>query len=1159
MKLKILRTILVNLVLLGLILSQFPFDQRINQISASEEEIIEPELPREPSIPGRIEGRGKYFEINDSEFLNVLLKSSEEIKIVLVSIPKIISLSIESTSDEINSTILTIEDLEPNKIYFKYQNGFENETIFVSDENGNYTFLQEISQPTYLWIVDKKGSILIPSQCELPYGVWDEKSLTCTLNQDLIDGIVIQANSITLDCNNHIVDGENSYIGIPLGNRRNVTIKNCIIKNFTYGIYLSYSYGNIIENNKIFSEYGVVILDYSSSNTFKENAISSGKRGIWIGWGPADGNEVINNIVSDNWEDGFLLVGSSNNVIRQNKILDNAVSLQYARNNLIESNLINNLINERGLTIVGLSLVSRSSFNIIVNNTISDWISGIELNCSGENKIYHNNFINNTYQAWDTEAYGPEYICGFKSVFYNEYPDGGNYWSDYIGKDEKSGPDQDQPGNDGIGDTPYKFTGGQDNYPFVKESNWEAPPEPEKWAFAILTDLHIGFDIPDYDGDSYNNTSPGQDYYLSRRLEAVINRINELKDDYKIKFVAVLGDISDTAESSELLKARNILNKLNDPNGDGNLTDGIPYIPLIGNHDVWPYTQKEGIDPDRRKNYDCASVNENDIADPEKGDKLGDEYFEEIFWDSSNKNLEKIKELFDFWIKEDTPVILPELPGWEVYLQNYAFSYKRINFVGIDNLWRGEKGRVCKWWSAFGHVYSVTSKWIDNYLADILLSHAPSYLPSLFKEYSYSFAGHVHFNGTTVGSIVTEAVKEEYTNVIRIVQIKDVERPTKDIDYSKIEGIPKEIAPDDIKRPIPYIISTPSDPAPNEEITFIAKDEAREEDIKSCKWDFGDGIIDESGKCEITHSYSTFILWRYTIKVTITYIDDTQRITEKSVWVKPKFKLKVPQFIIPNLLFDETINVAEIPQNTPGSVLITKMASEQKPIGIINVHFEQATEDINLFTLVADTDLITRKSILYMFSWPEVIEEEKILFIPSSGIGTVYICPKATSLDEVKPTCQDKVVINVGETKNGMTVDTTTYNDREYYLIFGIIDTGGGEVIPATIDFDPDVLNLKSKGEFVTVYVELPQGFDINQIDISSIILNGLVPALVKPMEISDYDNDGISDLMVKFERNKVQAILSPGEAVTLSLTGKVFYNGSYTDFEGSDVIGVTK
>lgn len=108
-----------------------------------------------------------------------------------------------------------------------------------------------------------------------------------------------------------------------------------------------------------------------------------------------------------------------------------------------------------------------------------------------------------------------------------------------------------------------------------------------------------------------------------------------------------------------------------------------------------------------------------------------------------------------------------------------------------------------------------------------------------------------------------------------------------------------------------------------------------------------------------------------------------------------------------------------------------------------------------------------------------------------------------------------------------------------------------------TIDCDPDTLNLKGKGKFVTAYIKLPEGYEISEIDISSIIINNLILALTKPTETGDYDNDGIPDLMVKFDKAEVQAILEPGEGVTLILTGKVFYNESYIDFKGSNTIRV--
>ena len=55
------------------------------------------------------------------------------------------------------------------------------------------------------------------------------------------------------------------------------------------------------------------------------------------------------------------------------------------------------------------------------------------------------------------------------------YPIGGNYWDDYVGEDLFQGPDQDIPGSDGIGDTPYTIAGGsnQDYYPLIDP--WSPP------------------------------------------------------------------------------------------------------------------------------------------------------------------------------------------------------------------------------------------------------------------------------------------------------------------------------------------------------------------------------------------------------------------------------------------------------------------------------------------------------------------------------------------------------------------------------------------------------------------------------------------------------------------------------------------------------------
>ena len=115
----------------------------------------------------------------------------------------------------------------------------------------------------------------------------------------------------------------------------------------------------------------------------------------------------------------------------------------------------------------------------------------------------------------------------------------------------------------------------------------------------------------------------------------------------------------------------------------------------------------------------------------------------------------------------------------------------------------------------------------------------------------------------------------------------------------------------------------------------------------------------------------------------------------------------------------------------------------------------------------------------------------------------------------------------------------------------------------ATVDIDPDTLNLKSKGKWITCYVELPKGYDVSDIDRATILLNGTIPVasfwVDKPLEsvIGDYDNDNISDLMVKFSRKalieclKTQGIT--GVEVTLKITGEA--NG--ISFEATDTIKV--
>ena len=120
-----------------------------------------------------------------------------------------------------------------------------------------------------------------------------------------------------------------------------------------------------------------------------------------------------------------------------------------------------------------------------------------------------------------------------------------------------------------------------------------------------------------------------------------------------------------------------------------------------------------------------------------------------------------------------------------------------------------------------------------------------------------------------------------------------------------------------------------------------------------------------------------------------------------------------------------------------------------------------------------------------------------------------------------------------------------------------------GVTIPALIDIDPNTLNLRSEGKWITAYIELPEGYEVSDIDVSTILLNSTIPAEMHTNDVGDEDVDGVQDLMVKFDRTEVLSyILSNTDleegfmTVTLTITG---YLDDGTLVEGSDTIKTVK
>ncbi|MBA7593793.1 hypothetical protein ES703_00726 [subsurface metagenome] len=233
---------------------------------------------------------------------------------------------------------------------------------------------------------------------------------------------------------------DNNHFGILLMNSSNNNIESCILENNGYGVRLSYS-----DNNSII---GCSICD---------SQIGEGIR-----FDNSNNNKMIDSAVSHSDNVNVHLYCSNNNIIGGGTISNTyvGVSLELSSNNDIINCVVQNHDDS------GVVLFDHSNSNSIANCTILSNGDGIFSSWySDNNRIYHNNFKNNTNQAYD-----------YCSNYWDDgYPSGGNYWSDYTGADNYQGENQDIPGSDEIGDTPYNIPGdnNQDRYPLMRP--WGEP------------------------------------------------------------------------------------------------------------------------------------------------------------------------------------------------------------------------------------------------------------------------------------------------------------------------------------------------------------------------------------------------------------------------------------------------------------------------------------------------------------------------------------------------------------------------------------------------------------------------------------------------------------------------------------------------------------
>jgi parallel beta-helix repeat protein len=224
-------------------------------------------------------------------------------------------------------------------------------------------------------------------------GKWNATTKTCKLTQDIDDlisdedGIAIVSNGITLLCNGHSITGDGSGQGVTSYGVSGVTIKDCTVEGFYFGIYLLGGGYNTVNNN---------------------TANLNGLEGIFLS--NSDSNSLNNNQANDNSAVllsavGIFLGNSHNNTVNNNTANNNysavtyaaGIHLQDSSNNTVNNNTADNNSASTGDG-VGISVPDNSNANVVNSNTAdnnSSYGYFLDDDTSADNTFHHDECSDN--------------------------------------------------------------------------------------------------------------------------------------------------------------------------------------------------------------------------------------------------------------------------------------------------------------------------------------------------------------------------------------------------------------------------------------------------------------------------------------------------------------------------------------------------------------------------------------------------------------------------------------------------------------------------------------------------------------------------------------------------------------------------------------------
>lgn len=173
------------------------------------------------------------------------------------------------------------------------------------------------------------------------------------------------------------------------------------------------------------------------------------------------------------------------------------------------------------------------------------------------------------------------------------------------------------------------------------------------WSFAQLTDVHIGEAQGDYGTPGYEDSLAGNlGGYAVDRLRSALAWLRQQAQAEKLAFVLVTGDLTDSGERSELLHFKALMD-----------SSGLLYLPIPGNHDIWPY------------------VTASEEAPYPYGDSLIAALFAPVYAHFAAQ--------MDAW---EGPLLPPRVWNPEAscpsLFYTFAFRYRGVRFIAMDGISR---------------------------------------------------------------------------------------------------------------------------------------------------------------------------------------------------------------------------------------------------------------------------------------------------------------------------------------------------------------------------------------------------------------------------------------------------------------------------------------